>query len=127
MLIAVKRIHDQWFALTQLFLDSRQIVFRHIENHGDRLKLRDDQQGIRVARVNDIARVHQAQADAAGNRRGDVAVGELHLGAFHRGRIRLHGGFQFLDLGGDLVIGVLRINFGGDQVGFAFQFDLLKI
>ena len=78
-------------------------------------------------RLNDVAGVHQAQADAPGNRRGDVAVGKLHLGAFNRRLIRFHGGLQFFHLGVNLVVGVLRINFGGEQRGFAFQFDLLKI
>ena len=49
----------------------------------------------------------------------------MHAGARDGSRIRLYGGFQFRDLGGDLVIGVLGGNSGGDQGGFAFDANMI--
>ena len=55
---AVERVHGQRISRRQLLLDLRQVVFRDVENHGNRLQLRDDHQRRRVARVNDVARIH---------------------------------------------------------------------
>jgi len=40
----VERIHFEPVAAAQLRLNLRQIVFRNVEHHGDRLQLRDDDQ-----------------------------------------------------------------------------------
>ncbi len=73
------------------------------------LKLRDDDQPRRVARVYDVDWIHQTQADTSADRRGDPGIHQVHLGALdlslivfdgpfiltHQGRLRIE--LLFLD------------------------------
>ena len=65
----------------------RQAILGERKNHGDRLHLRDHQQPVGVRRVHDVARIHQTQTDAAIDRRGDLRVHHIELGAIDLGLI----------------------------------------
>src|SRR3989441_13333811 len=78
--VAVISFHGQVNACTQLAIDLRQLVLREAEERGDRLKLRDDHKTVLVVRVDNVTGIHEAQADAAADRRSDVAIGELQFG-----------------------------------------------
>ena len=58
----------------------RQIILRDGENHRDGLDLGDHRQPGGIGGVDDVARVHQAQPDAAADGRGDLGVDQLQLG-----------------------------------------------
>ncbi len=72
--IAVPGVHREFLAGAHLLQDRRQLIFGDRENHADGLDLRDDQHAVGVGGVNDVAGIHQAQTDDAGDRRRDVAV-----------------------------------------------------
>ena len=70
---AVEGGHRQLGARIQPRRDARQIVLRRREDDADRVDLGDDDDAGRRRRPAVIARVDQPQADAAGDRRDDVA------------------------------------------------------
>ena len=81
----------------ELRQDVGQVVFRNREDHRDRLQLRDDGDAGAVGRLHVIARIDQAQPDAAGHRRDDVAIDDvelllidLRLVELHRALVLLH-------------------------------------
>jgi len=59
--------------------DHRELILGDGEDHADGLQLRDHQQPVGVGRVNDIARIHQPQADSSRDRRCDLAVVRFSL------------------------------------------------
>ncbi len=69
--------------------DAGNIVFRQCEHHADRLQLGDDDDAGGIAGLDDVARIDQAQADAAGGRRGDVAIDQLQFLRIDRGLVDL--------------------------------------
>ena len=90
----------------QLRHDFRQIVLGNREDHRDRLHLGDHGNAARAGGLHVISRIDQAQADAAGDRRNDVAIGDvqrlridLRLVELHRALVLLHDE--------DLILGLL--------------------
>ena len=90
-----------------LLLDFRQSLLGQGEDERDGVKLRDDHDPRGVARVHDVALVHEADAGAAIQRRGDGGVGELHAGVIDGGRVVFHLGRELRGLR-LLVIELLR-------------------
>src|SRR5260370_35937620 len=89
-----------------LLLHVSEAVLRNSEVGVDRIQPLDPQQGVAVTRrsigrtattaaraagIYDIADINEALAGAAGDRRANVAVAELHLGVLNRRRINLDG------------------------------------
>ena len=72
-----------------LLQDPGDIVLRKGEDDRDRLDLREEDDAVRIARRHVVALVDLPQADPAGDRRGDVAVGEVQLRAVHGALVRL--------------------------------------
>ncbi len=79
-LAAVPGLHRQLVAGLQPGHHLGQGVFGQGVDDGDRVDLRDDDDAGGVRRVDDVARVHLAQADAARHRRCDARVRQLHPG-----------------------------------------------
>ena len=68
----------------------------------------DHQHAVGVGSVNDVAGIHQAQADYAGYRRGNVAIGNVELGGLQQTLIVLDCSLVLFDqglLGGKLLFG----------------------
>ena len=65
--------------VAHLLLQLAHIVFRNGEDHGDGLQLGDDGQGRGGGGYGEVARIDQAETDAAVNGRGDVGVSQLYL------------------------------------------------
>ena len=58
--------------------------------------------------MDNVAGIHQAQPNASGNGRGNVAVNDLHLGSIHLALVKLHRAFVLMDgghLGSELLFG----------------------
>src|SRR5882672_983586 len=113
-LLAVVGLDGKGHPGTQALEHLGQAVLRDGEHHGDRLELGDDDQAVGVARPDDVARIDEAQAQAAPDRRSDGGVDELQLRIvdlalveFHRALVLAH---QRL-LGVDLLLGdrILRV------------------
>src|SRR5258708_7219507 len=95
-------------ARLKLLQHDGKLVFGDGEDNADRLELGDHQQSIRVRRVDDVARVDEAQSDAAGDRRGDAAVSEVELYRINQALIGLDDTFILIDqrfLSGELLLG----------------------
>src|ERR1035441_1854158 len=75
----------------------REHVFRQREDHGDRLQLRQDQHGIRIGGVNDVAGIDLPQSNPPVERRGNVAIHNIELGRFD---LRQVGAYRALELVG---------------------------
>ncbi len=103
---AVKGVDRKCALRLQLGLDLRQVVFGDVEDDGDGLKLGDHGEGGGGAGEDDIAGVDETQADATGDGRGDVAVGELDLVVLNGALVSLDGAF-ILDDGLLLVVELL--------------------
>ena len=73
--------------LLQASFNLAQTVFRYGENYGDGLQLRNDCEGYGSSRLHHVARIHQPQTHAAGDRSGDVAEVDLNLVILHRSLI----------------------------------------
>ncbi len=70
--------------------DLRDIVLRHGEHHRDGLQLGDHNEAVGVGGLHVVARIDQAQADAAVDRRDDVAVSDIELLGIDLGLVHLH-------------------------------------
>src|SRR5260370_10533072 len=97
-----------------LLLHVSQAVLRNSEVGIDRIQTLDHQQGVAVTRrsigrtattraraagIYYIADINEALAGAAGDRRANVAVAELHLGVLNRRRINLDALFGTVNRG----------------------------
>ncbi len=105
---AVESIHGQLLSRVLFREHRRQLIFRDSEDDADGLKLYDDEQPGDVRGLDDIAWIHQPQADAAGDGRGDVAVNQIHLHAVDQALIVFHCPFVLFhqrDLRGELLFG----------------------
>ena len=71
----------------QALCDRLQIVLGHREQHADRLKLRNHDNAVGVARRDIITQVDLAQSDATVDRREDPAIIQIHLGRLDRGAV----------------------------------------
>src|SRR5262249_50958678 len=91
--IAVVGSHHQGRALFHALHDLRQLILRQSENDGNRLELSDHYQTVGVRSMDYVADVHQAQPDAAADRRGDVQINDLQLGIVNGRHIRFDGPF----------------------------------
>ena len=74
-----------------------ETIFRNGEDHGNGLQLRNDHQPRGIARVHNVAGVHQAQPHSPTDRRGDPAVDQIHLDALDLSLIVLDGPFILTD------------------------------
>ena len=91
--VAVKRLHCHRAARGERLLHPTDLVLGDRENHPNRLQLRDDSQPRGFIATHDVARIDQPQADSAGDRRGDSAVGKLQLDVVDHAPIDLQCGF----------------------------------
>ena len=78
-------------------MNLREIVFRHVEDDGDGLQLRDDGDRRRATRKHNVAGIDQSQTNAAGNRRLDMAIAQLNLRITDLPFVVLHGAAILLD------------------------------
>jgi hypothetical protein len=76
-----------------------KLIFRKSKDDGNRLQLCDHQHWVGVGCVNYVARINQAEADSALNRRSDVTVGQLQLGIVDRGLVGANCTFQLVSRG----------------------------
>ena len=103
-LLAVRAVgRDLQRPRLQGLVDGGQLLLGCGEDHRDRLQLRDGEDAVLVGGVHDVAGIDQAKAGAAGERRADGGVGELHLGALDGRLVGLHLGREAGDVGGALV------------------------
>src|SRR5262249_45299902 len=72
-----------------------QVIFWEAEHDRNRLYLSDDQQTIRIGRMNHVAGIHKPKPDAARDRRGDARIRQLQADAVDLGAI-------LIELGGTL-------------------------
>lgn len=98
--ITVEGLDTELATAAQLRGDLRKLVLRKGKDNGDGLKLGDDEQAVGVAGVNNVAGIHEAEADAAADRCGDVAIGELQLGIIDLPLIGANGAVELADLRG---------------------------
>ena len=63
--IAIVGVNAQRARL-HLLADRRQTVLGDVEDHRDRLQLRDHHQAVGIGGVDDVALIHQPQPDASG-------------------------------------------------------------
>ncbi len=89
----------------------REIVFGEGKDHRDRLHLGDHRKPACVVRMNDVARVHLAQPDAAADRRNDARIDQLQFGVVDLALVGLYRSF-ILTYQGFLSIELLA----GDQI-----------
>src|SRR5262249_49737385 len=68
-----------------------KLVLRQTEEHGNGLKLSNDDQAVRVVGVHDISRIYEAQADAPADRRSDAGICELKLRIGNRAFVGMDG------------------------------------
>ena len=87
-------------------VDPRQILLRHVEDHADRLNLRDRDDPGRVGGVDEVADIDVADAGPAGDGRGDVGIAQRRLRAVDQRLVDLHLRHVLRD-DGDLGIGLL--------------------
>ena len=76
---AVKGVDSEFRVFAETSLNLAEIVLRNGEDCGDGLDLRDDDEREIAGGLNDVARIDEAQANPAGDRRDDVAVVDLDL------------------------------------------------
>src|SRR4029079_18903818 len=108
LLFPIKRFDRQRLSGFELVEYGGETVFGDGEYHGNRLKLRDDQQPIGIVRTDQVALIHEAQPDASVNGRGDARVRDLQLGVVDLSLIGLDHSFQLPDqrfLGVELLLG----------------------
>src|SRR5215470_9107120 len=82
----------------------RKLVLWQAENYGDGLKLRNYQEPVSVAGMDNIPKVHQTQPDPPGNGSGYVAVDQLKLRAVYQSLIPFNRSLKLANLG------LLRVN-----------------
>ena len=85
-----------------------QVGLGHGEQHRDRLHLRDDDDAVDVAAAYEVADVHLAQPEPAGNGRDDLRERQLQLRVVHLGVVGLDCALDLLDqrlLGRELLPG----------------------
>src|SRR5205807_1548369 len=95
--VAVVGIHGEMNSGAELAADLGKLVLRKAEEHGDGLKLRDDDETIGIVGVHDISRVNEAQADAAIDGSGDPAISELKFGIVNLALIGFDGAVKLTD------------------------------
>ena len=76
-----------------------KVVFGQREQNSDRLQLRDYEHGVRVIGVNDVPRIDLPQANPSRDRRRDVAIDEIQLGAVDGRLIVPDGSLELVDRG----------------------------
>src|SRR5208282_6653675 len=88
---AIRDIHGERSSLSQPIRHWAQAVFRYRENYGDGLQLRNDCESHGSSRLHYVTRIHQPQADAAGDGSSDMAEVDLDLVILHRSLIVFYG------------------------------------
>ena len=79
--------------------NGRQVIFGQRKEHGDGLKLSDDEHGVGVRRVDDISRINLPQPDAPANRGRDVAISKIQFGAINRRLVVAHRSLELVGRG----------------------------
>src|SRR5712692_690450 len=95
--VAIEGLGGKLNASAKLSVNVGQLILRKAEENDNGLKLRDKAQTVLIVGMNNIARVHQAQADASRDGRSDAAVAELELGVVNRRLVNLDGPFELAD------------------------------
>ncbi len=75
----------------------RHVVFGNRKDHRDRLHLVDDDDPVRITRRDVVALVDLAQSHAAGHRRDDVRVDQIHLRGLQLALVRFDGALVLVD------------------------------
>ena len=88
--------------------DAREIVLREREDDRDRIELRHDDDAARIGGVHDVARVDEANARDAVDRRRDVRVRHVELRGVDLRFVREHRGGRRVDRGAIVVDLLLR-------------------
>ena len=83
--------------------------------------LGDDHHAVLIVGVHDVARVHEPQAGAAADRRGDARIGELQAGVVDRRLVGLDRSLELAEPGGLVVELLLRDDSLGTQLPVARQ------
>ncbi len=99
-------IHRGRFGSTEQPLQGRQHLLGEGELHGDRVDLGHGEQALGIAHAQEVAFVHGADTDPAGDRRMDLGVRELHLGGGNRRLVALGGGPELIDQRLLLIVGL---------------------
>src|SRR5579883_1457680 len=121
--IAVPGLDGEILAGVPPFHDLGEVILRHVEENGDRLKLRDGRHAVGIGGMHDVARIDQAKADAAVELGYDAAVDQLQLDILDGAFVGLDDAFVRFDgalgltNGGGLGIGLLA---GNDTLGCQF-------
>src|SRR6266700_5418844 len=69
LLSSVESIDCEVPTMTQLTLDLAEVIFSYAEDDGYRLKLGNNNNSVRIGRVNDVSRIKKSKTDATGDRR----------------------------------------------------------
>ncbi len=104
------------------------LVFGDRENDRDRFGLGDDCQRSRAIGLHEIARVHEAQSDAAINGRSDITIGQIDIGIVQIALVKLDRAFVLVN-GGELGVILLfgdGIAFEGFAVAVKVQLRVFK-
>ena len=92
---------------SQRLVDLRHLLLGRREHHGDRLQLDDRHDAVLVGGVDDVARIDEAEAGLARQRRLDGGVAQLRLGVVDRGLVALDLRRELIDrrlLGVELLV-----------------------
>src|SRR5271154_3370363 len=108
LLVAVVGIDRQFGAAAQLRQNLVKMILRQREDDRSGLNLRNHRERSAAARLNQVTRIDEAQADASSDRRSDVAVAKLHLVEIEGALIRLD---EALILQNDLLL-IVELLFG---------------
>src|SRR6266478_155219 len=79
---------------SHVFCNIGKYILRKRENHCDGLKLRHNQEGVRVRRMHHVSDVDQPKPDSAANRRSNSRIRQLEFRVVDRRLIRLNRSLQ---------------------------------
>ena len=105
-------------------LQGRQHLLWQGELDGNRVDLGHGEQALGVGHAQEVAFIDCANTDAAGDRGANLRVGKLYLRGINRGLVALGGGFQLVDQGLLLVVGLLGNAVIDAEQFVAFEVDL---
>ena len=121
---AVVGLHRQRLPGRQLLHDGREVVLGDREHHRDRLELRDDDQAVRIARVDHVADVEQAEPDPSADGGGDASVLELEAGGVDQRLVHPDRALELADRRALVVDLLLGDELPREQLAVASEVDL---